>query len=114
MLYFISDINDNKVGLVRSWTEDEFTLFGRHESDFEKDNKGFFVDEIPDKEDREGFNSALMFDGKDLWWEYTPNSETEPHLSELDLLKAQNKALSDRLEFMEDLFAEMAMKVYAE
>lgn len=38
----------------------------------------------------------------------------EPPLSEVDLLKAQNKALSDRLEFTEDLIAEMAMKVYAE
>ena len=43
--------------------------------------------------------------------EYTP---PEPPLSEVDLLKAQNKALSDRLEFTEDLIAEMAMKVYAE
>ena len=38
----------------------------------------------------------------------------EPPLSETELLKAQNKALSDRLEFTEDLIAEMAMKVYAE
>ena len=38
----------------------------------------------------------------------------EPPLSEVELLKAQNKALSDRLEFTEDLIAEMAMKVYAE
>ena len=40
-------------------------------------------------------------------------SSTTP-LSEAELLKAQNKALSDRLEFTEDLIAEMAMKVYAE
>lgn len=46
----------------------------------------------------------------------TPNEVTppEPPLSEVELLKAQNKALSDRLEFTEDLIAEMAMKVYAE
>ena len=46
----------------------------------------------------------------------TPNDvpAPEPQLSETDLLKAQNKALSDRLEFTEDLIAEMAMKVYAE
>ena len=37
-----------------------------------------------------------------------------PPLSEVELLKAQNKALSDRFEFTEDLIAEMAMKVYAE
>lgn len=37
-----------------------------------------------------------------------------PPLSENDLFKAQAKALSDRLEFTEDLIAEMAMKVYAE
>ena len=45
-----------------------------------------------------------------------PNEVTPPAppLSENDLLKAQNKALSDRLEFMEDAMAEMAMKVYAE
>lgn len=46
-----------------------------------------------------------------------PNEVPEPEqppLSEVDLLKAQNKALSDRLEFMEDAMAEMAMKVYAE
>lgn len=114
MLYFISDINDNRVGLIRSWTEDEFALFGRHKIDFEKDNNGTFVDKVPDKEDREGFTSALMFDGENLWWEYTPNSTPEPPLSEVELLKAQNKALSDRLEFTEDLIAEMAMKVYAE
>ena len=40
--------------------------------------------------------------------------EPAPPLSEVELLKAQNKALSDRLEFTEDLTAEMAMKVYAE
>lgn len=73
MLYFISDITDNRVGLVRSWSEDEFTLFGRHKIDFEKDNNGFFVDKIPDKEDREEFTAALMFDGENLWWEYTHN-----------------------------------------
>lgn len=46
-----------------------------------------------------------------------PNEVPEPEqppLSETDLLRAQNKALSDRLEFMEDAMAEMAMKVYAE
>ena len=53
-------------------------------------------------------------------WEYgeklvpEPLPPEQPHLSETDLLKAQNKALSDRLEFAEDLIAEMAMKVYAE
>ena len=46
--------------------------------------------------------------------EYTPPVPPEPPLSEVELLKAQNKALSDRLEFTEDLIAEMAMKVYAE
>ena len=40
-------------------------------------------------------------------------SPAEPQLSESELLKAQNKALSDRLEFAEDLIAEMAMMVYA-
>lgn len=33
--------------------------------------------------------------------------------TETELLKAQNKALSDRTEFLEDIIAEMAMKVYA-
>ena len=42
------------------------------------------------------------------------NHEITAQPSEVDLLKAQNKALSDRLEFTEDLIAEMAMKVYAE
>lgn len=46
--------------------------------------------------------------------DYKPPVPPEPPLSEVDLLKAQNKALSDRLEFTEDLIAEMAMKVYAE
>ena len=32
--------------------------------------------------------------------------------SEIDIIKAQNKALSDRTEFLEDIIAEMAMKVY--
>ena len=46
--------------------------------------------------------------------EYKPPEPPESPLSEVDLLKAQNKALSDRLEFTEDLIAEMAIKVYAE
>ena len=46
--------------------------------------------------------------------EYKPPAAPEPQPSENELLKAQNKALSDRLEFMEDAMAEMAMKVYAE
>lgn len=46
--------------------------------------------------------------------DYKPPEPPEPPLSEVELLKAQNKALSDRLEFTEDLIAEMAMKVYAE
>ena len=46
--------------------------------------------------------------------DYKPPTPPAPQLSEVDLLKAQNKALSDRLEFTEDLIAEMAMKVYAE
>ena len=50
--------------------------------------------------------------------EFVKNAEykapEQPPLSEVELLKAQNKALSDRLEFTEDLIAEMAMKVYAE
>ena len=46
--------------------------------------------------------------------EYKPPEPPAPPLSEVELLKAQNKALSDRLEFTEDLIAEMAMKVYAE
>lgn len=45
--------------------------------------------------------------------DYKPPEPPEPPLSETDLLKAQNKAISDRLEFTEDLIAEMAMKVYA-
>ncbi|QUH21065.1 hypothetical protein [Alkaliphilus sp. B6464] len=32
--------------------------------------------------------------------------------SEVDILKAQNKALVDRQEFLEDIIAEMAMMVY--
>ena len=53
-------------------------------------------------------------------WEYGDRPEPEHSVtqivqpSEMDILKAQNKALSDRLEFTEDLIAEMAMKVYAE
>lgn len=45
----------------------------------------------------------------------TPNEITpsETQISENDLLKAQNKALSDRLDFNEELIAEMAMIVYA-
>ena len=46
--------------------------------------------------------------------EYKPPEPPAPPLSEVELLKAQNKALSDRLEFTEDLIAEMAIKVYAE
>ena len=46
--------------------------------------------------------------------DYKPPEPPAPPLSEVELLKAQNKALSDRLEFTEDLIAEMAMKVYAE
>lgn len=38
--------------------------------------------------------------------------DTLPVHYELDLLKAQNKALSDRLDFSEELIAELAMKVY--
>lgn len=32
--------------------------------------------------------------------------------TEMDVLKAQNKALSDRQEFLEDVIAEMAMMIY--
>lgn len=35
-----------------------------------------------------------------------------PQPSEIDILKAQNKALVDRQEFLEDVIAEMAMMVY--
>lgn len=38
--------------------------------------------------------------------------DTLPVHYELDLLKAQNKALSNRLDFSEELIAELAMKVY--
>ena len=41
-------------------------------------------------------------------------TEVEPYnTTEIGLLKAQNKALSDRLDFTEDLIAEMGMIVYA-
>ena len=59
---------------------------------------------------------TVIEDNKGNLIDVTPNVviPPEPPLSELDLVKAQNKALSDRLEFAEDLIAEMAMKVYAE
>lgn len=41
-------------------------------------------------------------------------SEEKEELSELELLQAQNKALSDRADFLEDCIAEMAMQVYGE
>ena len=44
-----------------------------------------------------------------------PSVLSEPlQLTDTDILKAQNKALADRLEFTEELIAEMAMIVYAE
>ena len=67
---------------------------------------------IPDSVLNDNPLSYCYIDG-----EFVKNAEyklPEPPLSEVELLKAQNKALSDRLEFTEDLIAEMAMKVYAE
>jgi hypothetical protein len=41
-----------------------------------------------------------------------PNTSNEHHITENEMLKAQNKALSDRLDFTEELIAELAKKVY--
>lgn len=38
--------------------------------------------------------------------------KSEEGLPEIELLQAQNKALSDRADFLEDCIAEMAMEVY--
>ncbi|UYB50395.1 hypothetical protein OCI51_27555 (plasmid) [Lysinibacillus capsici] len=42
----------------------------------------------------------------------TPGETIERLEKEKQLLTAQNKALGERMEFMEDLIAEIAMKVY--
>lgn len=42
----------------------------------------------------------------------TPEEKVERLEKEKQLLLAQNKALGERMEFMEDLIAEIAMKVY--
>lgn len=42
----------------------------------------------------------------------TPEEKVERLEKEKQLLTAQNKALGERMEFMEDLIAEIAMKVY--
>lgn len=39
-------------------------------------------------------------------------SEESENISDVDLLRAQNKALTERTEFLEDVIAEMAMEVY--
>lgn len=52
------------------------------------------------------------------WIESLPQEEIDElrkqseEPSETDILIAQNKALTDRLEFVEDLIAEMAMMIY--
>ncbi|WFA10324.1 hypothetical protein [Tissierella sp. Yu-01] len=51
-------------------------------------------------------------EGNFLIFDTKPNQPVENVPSEEDILKAQNKALADRQEFIEDLIAELAMMVY--
>lgn len=84
--------------------------------------KGVLVDEVPFDERLEGKSSTLFVNPqtKEMWYEYLDlskepaaiESEIEEIKQENKMLKAQNNALSERADFIEDVVAEMAVQVY--
>lgn len=78
--------------------------------------------ELDDPENKKGYTVQPVYDpvlGKG-YWEYIKNpmsddgieGEIEELKHENQLLKAQNNALSERADFIEDVVAEMATQVY--
>ncbi|WP_019243637.1 MULTISPECIES: hypothetical protein [Bacillus] len=56
-----------------------------------------------------GQSDILKYDGKKLYYEDMQVQELQ---KENELMKAQNKAISERADFMEDVVAEMAIAFY--
>ena len=112
-MYYLTDIDtDGKVNTIINLPSEKYIEYLGWDK-----TQGAFVEELPPVANDGYYTSiCLYFSDNAPWWKYGDIiiPEPRPLLSEVELLKAQNKALSDRLEFTEDLIAEMAMKVYAE
>lgn len=90
-----------------------------------EEETGMFVQDIPEPEAHSGMIPILYInlETKELYYHYEeappppPSGETlvgkvKQLEQENTLLKAQNTALSERADFIEDVIAEMATKVY--
>ena len=114
-MYYLTDIDtDGKVNNIVNLPSEEYIGFLGWDR-AEKEQTGVFVEELPATNEGNYTSTTLYVIGKMPCWKYGDIiAPSAPLIDETTLLKAQNKALSDRLEFTEDLIAEMAMKVYAE
>lgn len=86
------------------------------------EQEGILVNNIPNAGELAGKDAVLYVNAEDktLYYQYydssndltSPESEFTEIKQETQLLKAQNNALSERADFIEDVVAEMAVQVY--
>lgn len=64
-----------RVGLVHYMPFDEINGLGKTKEQLQKE--GIFVESLPEKEEREGYEAVLMYNGTSLYYEYALNQESQ-------------------------------------
>lgn len=64
-----------RVGLVHYMPFDEVNGLGKTKEQLQQE--GIFVESLPVKEERPGYEAVLMYDGTSLYYEYSLRQETQ-------------------------------------
>lgn len=64
-----------RVGLVHYMPFDEVNGLGKTQEQLQQE--GILVEALPEKEDREGYEAELMYNGTSLYYEYVLNQESQ-------------------------------------